>query len=73
MAIRVVMIGAGSAFTVAIAKTLVKSDVLRDCEFVLMDIDAPAFGVSSRTLDDILKSDLKLYRQDRCAECNSVL
>ena len=41
-ACRVAMIGAGSGFTLAIGRELVRSERLRDCTFVLMDPDAEA-------------------------------
>lgn len=45
------MVGAGSGFTVAIANTLVKSSRLRDCEFILMDIDRSAVERASKRID----------------------
>lgn len=71
MPFRVAMIGAGSGFTVAIANSLVKSQVLRDCEFVLMDIDREALQQADARVRRINKEtggDLKITTTNDCRE-----
>lgn len=53
MAYRVAMIGAGSAFTQAIARELVHAESLRDCAFVLMDVNRRALATSARRVRQI--------------------
>ncbi|MAE64509.1 MAG: hypothetical protein CMJ18_09595 [Phycisphaeraceae bacterium] len=69
MSIRVTMIGAGSGFTVAIANTLVKSAMMRDCAFVLMDIDREALDQADariRRLNEETGGALKITATDDC-------
>jgi len=71
MPFRVAMIGAGSGFTIAIANSLVKSQVLRDCEFVLMDIDREALQRADarvRRINEETGGDLKITTTNDCRE-----
>ena len=55
MAYRITMIGAGSVgFSLGIARELVKSDVLRDSTFVLMDIDSKRLAESEQRIQALI-------------------
>lgn len=53
---KVAMIGAGSVgFSIAIARELLRSELLRDCEFALMDVDSRRLSESEARIKGLAK------------------
>ncbi len=78
---RIAMIGAGSVgFSLAIAKELVRSEVLKDSTFVLMDIDSQRLAESEARIKSLiaqtnvpLRLESTLDRRIALAEANFVI